>query len=79
VGQELTDQTKLMLYVPPSFAHGYQTLDDDSEVYYELSEKYAPRSERGLRWNDPLFAIDWPETNDVIINERDRWFPDYRG
>jgi dTDP-4-dehydrorhamnose 3,5-epimerase len=79
MGQELTEQTKLMLYVPPSFAHGYQTLEDDSEVFYELSAKYSPQSERGLRWNDPLFAINWPKTNDVIINERDRGFPDYRG
>jgi len=74
--QELTPQNRLMLYIPEGFAHGFQTLEDESEVFYHLSGGYAPVSERGVRWNDPAFAINWPETERIIINERDRAYPD---
>jgi dTDP-4-dehydrorhamnose 3,5-epimerase len=77
--QQLTAENRLMLYIPEGFAHGFQTLEDETEVFYQLTEKYAPASERGVRWNDPAFAIPWLETEQVIINERDRQFPDYRG
>jgi dTDP-4-dehydrorhamnose 3,5-epimerase len=74
--QELTAQNRLMLYIPEGFAHGYQSLADDTEMFYLLSRAYAPASERGVRWNDPAFAITWPETERIIMNERDRTFPD---
>ena len=74
--QELTAQNRLMLYIPEGFAHGYQALEDDTEMFYLLSAAYAPGSERGVRWNDPAFAIQWPETERIILNERDRTFPD---
>src|SRR5688572_25037836 len=74
---ELTAQNRLMLYIPENFAHGYQTLEDGSEVFYQLSGCYAPATERGVRWNDPAFAIRWPVTDGIIINERDRGYPDF--
>ena len=77
VAQELTAENRLMLYIPEGFAHGYQTLEDGSEVFYQLSGCYAPASERGVRWDDPAFAISWPVTEGIIINERDRSYPDF--
>ena len=79
VAQELTATNRLMLYIPEGFAHGFQTLTDETEVFYQLSGRYTPTSERGVRWNDPIFGIHWPETENVIINERDRTYPDFRG
>ena len=77
--QELSARNRLLLYIPEGFAHGFQTLEDETEVFYQLSERYTPASERGVRWNDPAFGIDWPETENIIINERDRTYPDFRG
>lgn len=57
---ELTAANHRMLYVPEGFAHGYQTLTEDAEVAYQVSEFYSPESERGIRWNDPAFSIVWP-------------------
>ena len=74
--QVLTEDNRLMLYIPEGFAHGFQTLEDNSEVFYQLSAGYNPPSERGVRWNDPAFAITWPETERIVINDRDRSFPD---
>jgi len=76
---ELTAENRLMLYIPEGFAHGFQTLAEETEVFYQLSERYTPASERGVRWNDPVFGIEWPETETIIINERDRTYPDFRG
>jgi dTDP-4-dehydrorhamnose 3,5-epimerase len=73
---ELTPHNSLMLYVPEGCAHGFQTLKDETEVFYQLSSRYAPASERGVRWNDPVFGISWPETERIVINERDRTYPD---
>ncbi len=78
-GQELTAQNRLMLYVPAGFAHGYQTLEDDSEMYYQVSEFYEPASCRGVRWDDSAFGIRWPAMDGVILNERDRSYPDFVG
>jgi dTDP-4-dehydrorhamnose 3,5-epimerase len=75
--QELTAENRLMLYIPENCAHGFQTLEDGSEVFYQLSDPYAPLSERGFRWDDPAFAIHWPVTDGIIINERDRGYPDF--
>jgi len=74
--QTLTAENRLMLYIPENFAHGFQTLEDNSELFYQLSACYHPPSERGVRWNDPAFAIQWPETERIVINERDRTYPD---
>jgi dTDP-4-dehydrorhamnose 3,5-epimerase len=75
---ELTAENRLMLYVPESFAHGYQTLVDETETCYQVSEPYAPGFERGIRWDDPAFGIEWPEAEQRIISEKDRSWPDYR-
>ena len=74
--QTLTAENRLMLYIPENFANGFQTLEDNSELFYQLSGGYHPASERGVRWNDPAFAIHWPETERIVINERDRTYPD---
>ena len=63
-----------MLYVPPGFAHGFQTLVDDSEVSYLITPEYAPDAFRGVRWDDPSIAIDWPEA-ERTVSERDRGLP----
>ncbi|MBD2771251.1 dTDP-4-dehydrorhamnose 3,5-epimerase [Iningainema tapete] len=60
IGVELTAQNRRALYVPEMFAHGYQTLTDEAEVVYQMSEFYAPEQGRGLRYDDPAFAIEWP-------------------
>jgi dTDP-4-dehydrorhamnose 3,5-epimerase len=69
-------QVSRMLYVPEGFAHGFQTLEDDTEVFYQMSEFFAPTAARGFRWNDPAFAIEWPEPVRVI-SDRDRAYPDF--
>jgi dTDP-4-dehydrorhamnose 3,5-epimerase len=66
-----------MLYIPGGFAHGFQTLDDDTEVMYLMSEFFAPASGRGVRWDDPVFNIAWPHTNRRIIAPRDATYPDF--
>ena len=75
---ELSAQNRLMLYIPEGCAHGFQTLVDEAEVFYQLSAGYAPASERGVRWNDPAFGITWPMTEGVILNDRDRNYPDFK-
>ncbi len=77
LGVELTGDNYKTLYVPENFAHGYQTLTDDAEVFYPTSRFYAPESERGIRWDDPIFAIEWPEATPRIISDKDRRWPDY--
>jgi dTDP-4-dehydrorhamnose 3,5-epimerase len=59
LGTELTAENYKMLYVPEDFAHGFQTLEDDTEVVYQVSQFYSPQSERGVRYNDPVFGIRW--------------------
>lgn len=77
IGVELTAANYRMLYVPADFAHGFITLEDDSEVNYLVSEPYQPDAERGLRWNDPQFAIQWPRTVEVI-SDKDATWSDYK-
>jgi dTDP-4-dehydrorhamnose 3,5-epimerase len=74
---ELTSANRKMLYVPEGFAHGFQTLADDTEILYQISEIHWPECARGVRWNDPRFGIEWPIL-DVVISQRDRNFPDYK-
>ena len=66
-----------MLYIPEGFAHGFLTLTDNTEVFYQMSEFYAPGHAKGVRWNDPAFNIMWPiEVN--VISEKDKKIPDFR-
>jgi dTDP-4-dehydrorhamnose 3,5-epimerase len=65
-----------MLYVPEGFAHGFQSLEDNSEVFYQMSEFYAPSYARGVRWNDPAFGIKWP-IGEPIMADRDKNYPDF--
>jgi dTDP-4-dehydrorhamnose 3,5-epimerase len=79
LGAELTAQNQRLAYVPEGFAQGYQTLEDDTEVLYQMSNHYVPEAARGVRWNDPAFSIDWPPADERIISERDRAWPDHTG
>lgn len=78
IGVELTASNYKMLYVPEGFAHGFQTLEDDTEVIYQVSQFYTPSAERGIRWNDPLFQIKWL-TPVETISEKDANWPDFAG
>lgn len=75
-GIELSEQNKKMLFVPEGFAHGYLTLEDETEVYYLVSEFYTPDAERGIRWNDPAINIDWPITDNLNLTDKDKSWPD---
>jgi dTDP-4-dehydrorhamnose 3,5-epimerase len=77
-GTTLTPQARNMVYAPEGFAHGFLTLADDSEVFYQMSEFYAPGFARGFRWNDPSFGIVWP-AEVTVISERDATYPDFAG
>jgi dTDP-4-dehydrorhamnose 3,5-epimerase len=76
-GVELTAAAHNALYVPPLMAHGFQTLADDTEVLYQMTDYYDANLGFGVRWNDPEFAIRWPITGDVTILERDAGYPDF--
>ena len=76
VSIELSDQNRKMIYVPEKFAHGFQTLEDNTEVYYQMSEYYKPESARGVRWDDPLFSIKWPIAVATML-KRDAEFSNY--
>jgi len=65
-----------MLFIPEGFAHGFQTLEDNTEVFYQMSEFYSPEHARGVRWNDPAFGITWPFPEPIML-ERDRNYPDF--
>jgi len=77
LGVELTAENYNMLYVPEDFAHGFQTLEDDTEVVYQVSQFYSPQSERGVRYNDPAFGIRWPIEVQVVTDKDKNW-ADYR-
>ena len=76
-GVELSAENRLALYVPEGCAHGFLTLAEDSEVHYQISQAYVPDAGRGVRWNDPAFAIRWP-AEVVVMNERDASYEDFR-
>jgi dTDP-4-dehydrorhamnose 3,5-epimerase len=73
---ELSAANARAVYVPPGFAHGFQTLSDDAELYYQMTVAYVPELARGVRWNDPAFAIDWP-LPEPILSPRDAAWPDF--
>lgn len=75
VGVELTAENRRALYIPEGCAHGFQTVEDDTEVFYMITERYTPTAARGMRWNDPLITIHWPLAV-TIISERDAQYPD---
>lgn len=73
---ELSAGNRRALYVPEGCAHGFQTLDDDTEVSYQMSAPYSADHARGVRWNDPTFGIEWPAA-ERIMADRDRTYPDF--
>jgi len=77
MGVELTADNHKALYVPEGFGHGYLTLEDNSEVFYQVSQFYSPEHEKGVRWNDPAFGIEWPDMDEYLISEKDQAWPDY--
>jgi dTDP-4-dehydrorhamnose 3,5-epimerase len=79
MGVKLTAENRLMLYLPAELGHGFQTLEDNTEVFYQVSEPYRPEAYKGLRWNDPAFKIDWPLMDELVILERDSSYPDFEG
>jgi dTDP-4-dehydrorhamnose 3,5-epimerase len=76
-GVELSAQNRRMLFIPGGFAHGFQTLADATEVFYQVSDVYAPDCADGVRWDDPAFRIEWPTTAGVTLNGRDASYPDF--
>jgi len=78
VGAVLTADNRRMLYIPEGFAHGFQTLEDNTEVFYQMSQFYSPEHAAGVRWNDPTFGIQWPIPEPIIL-ERDGSYADFVG
>ena len=76
LGVKLSAVDRKMIFVPEGFAHGFITLQDNTEVFYQMSEFYAPDSARGFRWNDPAFQVEWPLVP-AVISERDRTYPNF--
>jgi dTDP-4-dehydrorhamnose 3,5-epimerase len=76
---ELTVDNHRLFYLPPGVAHGFQTLTDDSEVTYQMGHEYVQEAARGVRWDDPVFAIEWPSPSAGarIVSERDGNYPDF--
>ncbi len=70
IAVELSSENRKMLYIPEGFAHGFQTLEDNTEVFYQMSEFYHPAGARGIRWDDPAFQLEW-QLMSKIISERD--------
>ena len=75
VGVELSADNGSTLYIPAGFAHGFQTLTDDAQVLYHISERYHPEASHGVRWDDPDLAIAWPQAEHRVISSRDRALP----
>jgi dTDP-4-dehydrorhamnose 3,5-epimerase len=76
LGVELSADNGRALFVPEGFAHGFVTLSDESDVFYHMTELYTPHGARGLRWDDPRFAVRWPRRPSVM-SERDATYPDF--
>jgi dTDP-4-dehydrorhamnose 3,5-epimerase len=78
IAVELSAENHRMLYIPEGFAHGFQTLADDSEVFYQMFHPYAPDCADGVRWDDALFKISWPLPV-TAISQKDCSYPDWGG
>ncbi len=74
-GVELSADNHRALYIPKGFAHGFQTLDDDTEILYQMTVAFHPEAARGLRWNDPAFNIAWPDPGNAILSGKDATLP----
>jgi dTDP-4-dehydrorhamnose 3,5-epimerase len=72
VANELSEKNFKIMYIPKGCAHGFQTLEDDTMVYYQMTEFFHPECARGVRWDDPIFKIEWPVLPKKIISEKDR-------
>jgi dTDP-4-dehydrorhamnose 3,5-epimerase len=77
IGVELSAENGRALYIPIGCAHGFQTLEDGSEVLYMMGHAYVPEAARGVRFDDPAFGIEWPSASERIVSERDATYPDY--
>jgi dTDP-4-dehydrorhamnose 3,5-epimerase len=73
---ELTAENRRMLYIPEGLAHGFQTLEDNTEVFYQMSAFYYPECARGVRWDDEAFQIEWP-AGKRIISTKDWQYPNF--
>jgi len=76
IAVELSADNRRMLYIPAGLAHGFQSLTDDTEVFYQISTPYHPESACGVRWDDPAFGIEWP-VMERVISDKDRQYPDF--
>lgn len=77
IAVELTEDNRRTLYVPEGFAHGYLTLEDGSEVWYQMSAPYAPDAARGFRYDDARFGIAWPAAGELVVSDRDLAWPPF--
>lgn len=77
IAVELSAENCNMLYIPTGFAHGFQTLCDQTMIYYQISEYYQPQNAKGVCWDDLAFNIKWPKINKRIISEKDREYPNF--
>ncbi|WP_456484997.1 dTDP-4-dehydrorhamnose 3,5-epimerase [Desulfurobacterium sp.] len=76
VGVELSEENKLMLWIPEGFAHGFLTLSEEAEIVYKVSgSEYSPEHDRSIRWNDPQIGIEWPIDKEPLLSEKDRNAP----
>ena len=78
ISNVMTQENRRMLYIPEGFAHGFQTLADNTEILYYMSDYYAPSSSCGFRWNDPRFKIKWPEFKYRTLSQKDRVYPNFQ-
>lgn len=76
IAVELSAENRKMIYIPGGFSHGFMTIEDDTEVFYQMSAFYAPEYARGIRWDDPAFGIEWPKEI-AVISEKDKSYPDF--
>jgi dTDP-4-dehydrorhamnose 3,5-epimerase len=78
-GVELSAENRVAFYIPAGLAHGFQTMSDDAEVIYQMGHSYVPDAARGVRWDDPAFAIEWPAEpgGGRIVSARDAGYPDF--
>lgn len=74
---ELSEDNRRQIYIPKGFAHGFQTLEPNTEVLYEMTSRYHLETSRGFAWNDPLINIEWPKTENRIIGIRDSEYPNF--
>lgn len=79
LGIELNAADYRLVYVPEGCAHGYLVLENNTEVSYQVSRFYTPEAEKGVRWNDPKFNIQWPGTENILVSEKDQNWPDWSG